>query len=115
MDTPLPPCTTLLEASAGTGKTYALASIYLRLIAEEGLTIGQIAVTTYTIPATEELRTRIRARLVEAVQFFDGAAAETPFVDELAKRHAGDAKMRQRLADALRDFDEACISTIHGF
>jgi len=115
LETPLPPGTTLLEASAGTGKTYALAAIYLRLIAEEGLTVGQIAVTTFTIPATEELRTRIRARLVETVQVFDGAAAETPFVAELVERHAGDAKVRQRVADAVRDFDEACISTIHGF
>ncbi len=115
LDTPLPPGVTLLEASAGTGKTYALAAIYLRLIAEEGLTVGQIAVTTYTIPATEELRSRIRARLAEAVQVFDGAEAKTPFVAALINRHSADPKVRQLLADALRDFDEACISTIHGF
>ena len=115
LDTPLEAGVTLLEASAGTGKTYALAAIYLRLIAEEGLTVGQIAVTTYTIPATEELRERIRARLAEAVAVFDGAPAETPFVAELIARHEGEKSVRQRLADATRDFDEACISTIHGF
>jgi exodeoxyribonuclease V beta subunit len=115
LETPLGPGVTLLEASAGTGKTYALAAIYLRLVAEEDIPVGRIAVTTYTIPATAELRERIRARLAEAVAAFDGAPAETPFVNDLVARHAGDATFRRRLTDAMRDFDEACISTIHGF
>src|SRR6185436_2079095 len=88
LDTPLPPGVTLLEASAGTGKTYALAALVLRLIGEEDILIGQILVTTYTIPATAELRDRIRTRLIEAVAAFDGQPAQTPFVAEFAARHA---------------------------
>ena len=57
---------TLLEASAGTGKTYALARIFLRLIAEEGVEVAKILTVTFTTAATEELRERIRALLVEA-------------------------------------------------
>ena len=57
---------TLLEASAGTGKTYALARIFLRLIAEEDVEVGKILTVTFTTAATEELRDRIRSLLVEA-------------------------------------------------
>ena len=58
---------TLLEASAGTGKTYALARIFLRLIAEEDVEVGKILTVTFTTAATEELRDRIRSLLVEAL------------------------------------------------
>ena len=111
LDTPLPPGVTLLEASAGTGKTYALAALVLRLIAEEGIPIGRIVITTYTIPATAELRSRIRDLLAEALE--DSPRAKpTPFIAEFLSRHAD---KRPRLAAALRDFDQASISTIHGF
>ena len=60
---PLLPGVTLLEASAGTGKTYALARIFLRLVAEEGVEVG----ITFTTAATEELRERIRD-LLEATK-----------------------------------------------
>lgn len=113
--TPLTPGVTLLEASAGTGKTYALAAIFLRLVAEEGLAVSQIVVTTYTIPATAELRDRIRGRLVEAAGAMGGTPATTPFVADLVARHAGSTEVRARLDAAVRDFDEASISTIHGF
>src|SRR5262245_56527796 len=113
LDTPLPPGVTLLEASAGTGKTYALAALVLRLIGEEDIAIGQILVATYTIPATAELRTRIRARLTEAIAAFDGAPAKTPFIAEFVARHANTPVVRERLAAAIRDFDQAFISTIH--
>src|SRR5689334_18306602 len=98
LDTPLAPGITLLEASAGTGKTYALAALVLRLVAEEDIPIGQILVTTYTIPATAELRERVRTRLIEAVRAFDGKPAETPFIVDFAARHAGNTAMRTRLA-----------------
>ena len=58
----------LLEASAGTGKTYTLARIFLRLIAEEGVAINKILTVTFTTAATEELRDRIRTLLVETYQ-----------------------------------------------
>ena len=59
---------TLLEASAGTGKTYALARIFLRLVAEKGVEVGKILTVTFTTAATEELRDRIRSLLVEAYE-----------------------------------------------
>ena len=59
---------TLLEASAGTGKTYALARIFLRLVAEEGIEVGKILTVTFTTAATEELCDRIRSLLVETYE-----------------------------------------------
>ena len=58
---PLTRGVTLLEASAGTGKTYALARIFLRLVAEEGVEVAKILTVTFTTAATEELRDRIRS------------------------------------------------------
>ncbi|MBK7952474.1 MAG: UvrD-helicase domain-containing protein [Deltaproteobacteria bacterium] len=89
--------TSFLEASAGTGKTYALATLYLRLLVERDLRPAEILVVTFTQAATAELRERIRARIREAI------AATT------------DAAVAAKLRRALRDFDEAAIFTIHGF
>ena len=55
-----------IEASAGTGKTFTLATLVVRLVVERGLRIGQILAVTFTEAATQELRTRIRARLLLA-------------------------------------------------
>ena len=60
---------TLLEASAGTGKTYAIASLYVRFVLELGRLPEQILVTTYTEAATAELKGRIRERLAAAAAF----------------------------------------------
>ncbi|MBF0471586.1 MAG: UvrD-helicase domain-containing protein, partial [Gammaproteobacteria bacterium] len=54
----------LIEASAGTGKTYTLVGLYLRLLLERELAVQQILVVTYTEAATQELRGRIRRQLV---------------------------------------------------
>lgn len=114
--------TTLIEASAGTGKTWTLATLYLRLLVEARLEVGQILVVTYTNAATAELRDRIRSRVREAVTVFEQAAAGTPpDAEPLASlvrrcRDAGtlDATVKH-LRNALRGFDEAAIFTIHGF
>src|SRR5690554_788563 len=58
----------LIEASAGTGKTYTLAGLYLRLILEHELEVRDILVVTYTRAATQELRDRLRNKLSEARQ-----------------------------------------------
>ena len=60
----------LIEASAGTGKTYTISSLYLRLILEKHLSIDEILVVTFTQAATEELRERIRQRLNLCFQAF---------------------------------------------
>ena len=95
-------CLNVIEASAGTGKTYTLAELYLRLILEQGLTVDQVLVVTYTRAATEELRDRLREKLVEAR---DGLLAEPEH----------DVTSRQRLSLAIQSFDESAIFTIHGF
>ena len=54
----------LIEASAGTGKTYTISGLFVRLIIERGLSVDQILVVTYTTAATQELKSRIRQRLI---------------------------------------------------
>ena len=66
----------LLEASAGTGKTWTLALLFLRLVLERRLGVDQILVVTFTRAATGELRDRIRARVREALDALDGATAD---------------------------------------
>lgn len=111
----------LIEASAGTGKTWNISGLYLRLLLEQQRDVQQILVVTFTNAATAELRDRIRARIAEVLARLEGggAASPDPFVDDLlgAMRAAGrdDDAMRARLTRALRSFDEAAIFTIHGF
>ena len=107
---------TQLEASAGTGKTYTLAGLFVRLIAEEDLAVGEILVTTFTKPATAELRDRIRKLLRGAVAMFDSGPGDHPLLGALHARYIAEAAViRPRLERALRQFDDALISTIHGF
>ena len=109
----------LIEASAGTGKTFAIACLYLRLLIEKGLTPEQILVVTYTEAATEELRGRIRNRIREALDVFAGKATDDDFLRSLAANANGkgpDTKTsRDNLDRALKSFDTASIFTIHGF
>ncbi len=105
----------LIEASAGTGKTYTIAGLYLRLILEKGLRVDQILVVTFTEAATEELRDRIRRRLRSALDaFFQGASDDT-LLATLIGHSKNVERDAERLRDALACFDEAAIFTIHGF
>ncbi len=108
----------LIEAAAGTGKTYAVAGLYVRLVAEKGLVPGQILVMTYTVAATEELKGRIRRNLKDAVSAFSEGRSGDPFLEELVARCPNERDRRVvlgRLQDSLRNFDEAAVYTIHGF
>ena len=126
----------LIEASAGTGKTYTIQNLYLRMIAgwydgfsrqERFLTVPEILVMTYTIAATEELKERIRKILTLGVLYFENrdALSEEDFkrLDELLQeaRSLGspgqerDQVIRNRIRNALLVFDDAAIFTIHGF
>src|SRR5512140_2533483 len=69
----------LIEASAGTGKTYAIACIFLRLVVEQGLLPENILVVTFTEAATKELKGRIRERLRIGRDFFSGCGPEDEF------------------------------------
>ncbi|MFA5923367.1 MAG: exodeoxyribonuclease V subunit beta [Methylococcaceae bacterium] len=107
----------LIEASAGTGKTYAIAMLVLRFVVEQGMTIDKVLVVTFTKAATEELKDRVRGRLAEAKRALDGytAGIDCNVLDWLAKLDIEPALIKQRLAGALLDIDRAGIFTIHGF
>lgn len=115
----------LIEASAGTGKTYTIANFYLRYILE-GYTPSEVLVVTFTNAATEELRGRIRARLFQTLQLFEKHLHDTPmacsdqFLTELIKQWLSFDPVKQslwfdRLQLSLRCMDEASICTIHSF
>jgi exodeoxyribonuclease V beta subunit len=107
--------TNLIEASAGTGKTYAITGLFLRLLLEKKFSVDQTLVVTFTEAATEELKQRIRARLREVLHAFDGASSTDRFVQGLVEREKNVGEAIQRLREAIRAFDEAAIFTIHGF
>jgi exodeoxyribonuclease V beta subunit len=106
----------LIEASAGTGKTYTLAALFVRLILEKGLRVDQILVVTFTEAATEELRDRIRRRLREACDVFgDACDNPDPLLAHLHGMSRNPKRDLGRLQEALVSFDQAAIFTIHGF
>ncbi|MDR3213729.1 MAG: exodeoxyribonuclease V subunit beta [Azoarcus sp.] len=110
----------LIEASAGTGKTWNICGLYLRQLLERDLPVARLLVVTFTRAATAELSARIRERIAAALRVLDGVdSGDDPFVPALiaASRLAGrnEDEMRQRLEGALATFDEAAIFTIHGF
>ena len=108
----------LLEASAGTGKTYQIAGLVLRLVAEYGLRIERILAITFTNAATAELRDRVRKRLSSALIALECGTADRGdgFVEHLLSlAQPSREQMTAHLRIALRDFDLAAISTIHGF
>lgn len=112
----------LIEASAGTGKTYTIAALYLRLIlgheCSRCYTPDEILVVTFTDAATEELRNRIRANLSQAAAFFrDEIDSGDEFLRALKKSYAEhDLARYARLLDlAAQAMDEAAVHTIHGW
>ena len=106
----------LIEASAGTGKTYTITILYLRLVLEMGLSVENILAVTFTTAATEELKGRIRGQLRRALDILEGAAFDEKeaVLFELVRR-TDSGLARKRLMAALRDFDIAAVFTIHGF
>ena len=117
----------LVEASAGTGKTYSIQTLFLRLVIERGLQVRSILVVTFTEAATKELRDRLRSVLYKCQLAVEGAlpSDDGDYVrvnDILALPLQGerifpayDAERAFRARRALLDFDEAAIHTIHGF
>ncbi|MDO5675630.1 MAG: exodeoxyribonuclease V subunit beta [bacterium] len=107
-----------IEASAGTGKTWTLTLLMLRMIVEQGLGIEQILVLTYTRAATAELRSRIRSRLREAQMQLQGRNPAPDPPDPALERVLAAVPFETaslRLNQALTRMDEAAITTIHGF
>ncbi|MFZ2450068.1 MAG: exodeoxyribonuclease V subunit beta [Methylovulum miyakonense] len=114
--TPLRPGVNLIEASAGTGKTYAIAMLVLRFVVENNVNIKNLLVVTFTKAATEELKERIRSRLAEAKRAVSGDPNADPAVATwLGQIDVAPEDAKQRLVLALLDIDQAGIFTIHGF
>ncbi|WP_054543630.1 exodeoxyribonuclease V subunit beta [Aeromonas dhakensis] len=123
----------LIEASAGTGKTYTIAGLYLRLLLghgpliEEGADAGQasaherplsvteILVVTFTEAATAELRGRIRGRIHEARLAFMRGQSGDALLAQLLEEVEDHELAARRLLAAERQMDEAAVFTIHGF
>ena len=105
----------LVEASAGTGKTHTLTSLYVRLLLEQGLGPESILVMTYTQAATAELKTRIRQRLLEARVLFGGGESADPLLLALYRKLPDKERVCLQLDLAVASFDLAAIFTIHGF
>jgi exodeoxyribonuclease V beta subunit len=113
---PLPTGTTLLEASAGTGKTFTVAALVTRYVAEQGVPLDQLLVITFGRAASQELRERVRDQLVQAERALADPATADRSHPVIATLLAKDVGLRhERLRDALASFDAATIATTHQF
>lgn len=121
-------CNAMLEASAGTGKTFAIENIVVRLLIDsdhgrEPLSIEKILIVTFTRAATRDLKVRIRANLEKALNYLKGFLSGDARLEDcpdylLAYREEGREAViqaRRRIERALFTFDQAQIYTIHGF
>ncbi|MDP1563797.1 MAG: exodeoxyribonuclease V subunit beta [Pirellulaceae bacterium] len=117
----------LIEASAGTGKTYTIALLYVRYVLGHGedasfnrsLQPNEILVVTFTDAASQELRDRIRQRLNEAARWFRDPGQVNP-ADPLARiladyRDPSRELAADKLERAAETMDEAAVSTIHSW
>ena len=104
----------VIEASAGTGKTFALVELVLELLLEKEIPLKSILLVTFTEKATAELRLRLRSKFRELLEIYEKnntsfqTVSEGPFWEINTHR-------KERLKAALLDFDSAPIYTIHGF
>jgi len=115
----------LIEASAGTGKTFTLATLFTRLLVERGLKVSEILTVTYTEAAAQELRKRIRERLLLAARLVSHAPADdAPHEEQLTRailsahldtQEESAQALARRLRIAAEEIDLAAIFTIHGF
>ncbi|HAT6801360.1 TPA: exodeoxyribonuclease V subunit beta [Citrobacter freundii] len=113
----------LIEASAGTGKTFTIAALYLRLLLGLGgssafprpLTVEELLVVTFTEAATEELRGRIRSNIHELRIACLRESTDNPLYARLLDEIDDKKQAAQWLLLAERQMDEAAVFTIHGF
>jgi exodeoxyribonuclease V beta subunit len=105
-----------IQASAGTGKTYTLADLATRFIAEGRASAPELLIVTFTRAATDELRSRVRDRVVGAAEHL-ASGHRAPDGDALLTllSEQGDSDRLARLQRAVSEFDAATVTTIHGF
>ena len=115
-DAPLDQGTVLLEASAGTGKTYTITGVLVRMLLEDVIEhVEEALVVTFTVAAADELKNRLRAGIRKALDVClegAGAACDDAFFAGLARHGPSGARKLRR---ALDEFDQASVMTIHGF
>ncbi|MBF0239784.1 MAG: UvrD-helicase domain-containing protein [SAR324 cluster bacterium] len=105
----------VIEASAGTGKTFTIEELVMELILEKNISLRSILMVTYTEKATNELRERIRTRLTIMLETAEGLRPPPNNVSDSDPFWEIDTLRKGRLAQALLDFDSVPIYTIHGF
>jgi exodeoxyribonuclease V beta subunit len=108
----------LLEASAGTGKTYSLTALVARYVAEEGLRADELLMVTFTRAAAAEMKQEVREQLLRALNALNAPDSEKldPWLANLRNCTADELVLRRgRLETAISNIDSATISTIHGF
>jgi len=117
---PLPTGTTVLEASAGTGKTYTVGALVARYVAEGHATLDQMLIVTFGRAASQELRARVRGQLVDVHRALAHPATARESQHVLLQLLAAGtpaevAERRRRVSSALAQFDAATIATTHQF
>lgn len=118
---PLPTGTLVIEASAGTGKTFTLATLVARLIAERGVPAAEILIVTFTRAAAAELQGRVRSKLVEVAAVLAVDDDEVPegmdrWLHELRTDRPDERRRRAQLIErAITEFDAMTVTTIHAF
>ena len=107
----------VVEASAGTGKTYSLSALVVRHVAERGIPASSLLVVTFTRAAAAELRDRTRAALVQAADAIAAVQAppDQPWMTVLFEPADQRDERERHLRDAIATFDDATVTTIHGF
>ena len=109
----------MIRASAGTGKTWTICSLVIRLITEENQSVSQMLIVTFTKAATAEMRHKIYQRLLESLTELSSLSPTDPFIirliEQLQKKGISTKIAIDRLKQAIYEFDQLFISTIHGF
>lgn len=107
--------TSLIEASAGTGKTYTITHLYVRSLLEKKIKVNQLLVVTFTNAATQELKGRIRELIYNVWSYLSNPELIDENFDVLFGQYRNNRDAIFSLQEALINFDEAAIYSIHGF
>ena len=110
----------LIEASAGTGKTYSIAILTLRLIIEKNIPIEKILMVTFTKAAVAELETRVRSFVRLALKVSRGEDIEDKTIERMVKaqmviQNESTVTVEEKLSTAQDFLDETSVLTIHSF